>query len=77
VENLDSYSFDLLYKCVNRFKSQEMLQTMSANDYPKLEQKSRRKMHTSVYKVAFPEAHKSRIMTMDDFIAEKKAMHGR
>jgi hypothetical protein len=68
VESLDTYEFNLLARGIHRMKSQNMLESFTVADYPNMESKTRKKIHKEVFKVAYPEQMKKRIVTADDLL---------
>lgn len=73
VESLDSKTFKMLLNCIDRFTSQEMIRNFTVQDYPHMG-KQRSKVHKEVFKVAYPEQMKKRIVTADDLL--KKGFKG-
>lgn len=74
VECLDSRTFRMLYNAIERFKSQDMITSMTVGDFSHMDKKQRSKLHKEVFKVAYPEQMKKRIVTADDLI--KKGFKG-
>tara|TARA_R110002096_G_scaffold34017_3_gene97562 strand:- start:1064 stop:1240 length:177 start_codon:yes stop_codon:yes gene_type:complete len=49
-------------------KSQNMLENFTVVDYPNMDKKTRSKIHKEVFKVAYPEQVKKKIVTADDLL---------
>jgi hypothetical protein len=64
----------MLLDGIERFKSQEMIQGMTVGDFSHLDKKQRSKIHKEVFRVAYPEQMKKKIVTADDLL--KKGFKG-
>jgi hypothetical protein len=64
----------MLLRCIERFESQDMLRDMTVGDFSHMDKKARSKLHKDVFKVAYPEQMKKKVVTADDLI--KKGFKG-
>ena len=67
VEEMDFQDFNMLYEGMHRIQARELLRQFTAHDYPNVSDKNaKRRLHKSVYKIAFPENFKQRTVKTTD-----------
>jgi len=66
IENIDVKSYNMLFNGMKQLEAKEMLRTMSTNDFPHLKNKDRKQVHKELFKIAYPENFKKKIIRNED-----------
>ena len=66
VRELDHIDFYTLYYGMHRIIAKNMLNDFTTNDFPNLQNKSRKEIHKKIYKIAHPENFTKKVLKTTD-----------
>ena len=68
IDELDTNTYELLYKAIEPLEAQELLVSMKVSDWPNIKKEDRQKIHRSVYRSAY-KTSQEKVVTTEDFAA--------